>query len=259
MCRLAAHTGATVPLSALLYDPPHALDEMSWQPRELQHGTINVDGTGIAWWDDPDGEPMRYVTPSPPWSDANLPTLAPRLSGTTMLGAVRGATPGIAYGPGNVAPYVARGLAFAHNGWLGDYRAGVRRDLEAGLADDTYHLSAAVSDSITLFQVLLDHHRDTGDLETAVRRTIATAVKVCAAHDAPATLNLAVSDGQRVVASRAHRGLRGNSLYTLVDDDGAWLASEAMHPDCDWTPVPEDHVVVLEADTVSVSRLEVSA
>lgn len=256
MCRVAAHTGDRVPLSALLYDPPHALDEMSWQPRELQHGTVNVDGTGLAWWDDPAADPLHYVTTSPPWSDPNLRGLAPRLSGTTMLGAVRGATPGIAHGPGNVAPFVARSIAFAHNGWLGEYRNGVRRALESDLDDDTYHLAPAVSDSITLFQVLLDQLRTTGDLEAAMRGTIARAVAVCAAHDAPATLNLFASDGTRVVATRAHRGLRGNSLYVHRDDRGAWLASEAMDPDQDWQGVPDDHVVVLEADTITVSPLD---
>lgn len=256
MCRLAAHLGAPVPLSALLYDPPHSLEDMAWRPRELQHGTINVDGTGLAWWDDVQPGPARYVTTSAPWSDANLPSLASRIRSGTIIGAVRGATPGIAHGPGNVAPYVADGLAFAHNGWLGNYRQGVRRHLEQQLSDEVFHLSAAVSDSITLFQILIDHHRTSGDLAEAAAATVRSAQQACTAHDADATLNLLVSDGDRVVATKAHLGLRGNSLYTAQDDDGLWLASEAMDEVREWQPVPEDHLVVLEGDKITTHPLQ---
>lgn len=257
MCRFAAHLGDPVPLSALLYDPPHALEEMAWRPRELQHGTMNVDGTGLAWWDDHEPGPARYVTVSPPWSDANLPSLARRITSGVIIGAVRGATPGIAYGPGNVAPYVADGLAFAHNGWLGGFRQGVRRHLEEQLSDEVFHLSAAVSDSITLFQVLIEHHRQSGDLVAAAAATVRSAQLACAQFGADATLNLLVSDGQRVVATKAHLGLRGNSLYTAQDALGLWLASEAMDEVREWRSVPEDHLVVLDDDGVTL--LELSA
>lgn len=255
MCRIAAHVGAPVPLSSLLYDPPHGLESMAYRPRELQHGTVNVDGTGVAWWDDLDAPPLRYVTTATPWADPNLPGLAPRLRGRTVVAAVRGATPGIAHGAGNVAPFVGDGLAFAHNGWLGAFATGVRRTLEDGLDDEAHGMATAVSDSITLFQVLLTRLRVTGDLTDAVVATVAAAQAACAAHDAPATLNLVVSDGRRVVATRAHHGLRGNSLYTAVDADGTWLASEPMDDVRDWTAVPDDHVVELGADTVTRAPL----
>jgi glutamine amidotransferase len=49
MCRMAAYVGPDAPLSALLYDPPHSLERRAYQPRELIHGAVNVDGTGVAW------------------------------------------------------------------------------------------------------------------------------------------------------------------------------------------------------------------
>lgn len=254
MCRLAAHVGDPVPLSALIYEPEHGLESMAFRPRELQHGTVNVDGTGVVWWEAGDERPLRYVTASPPWSDPNLPTLAPRLTASTALAAVRGATPGIAHGTGNVAPFLADGVAFAHNGWLGAYADGVRRDLERDLSDASYAIGTAVSDSLTLFQVLLDHLRGSGDLALATSATVASAQRACAAHDAPATLNLAVTDGTTLVATRAHHGLRGNSLYTARDASGSWLASEPMDGR-GWEPVPDDHLVVMTADTIELTPL----
>ncbi|HEX9888931.1 MAG TPA: hypothetical protein VGA69_05605, partial [Nitriliruptorales bacterium] len=127
MCRLAAYVGPPAPLSTLLYDPPRSLQVLSYQPRELLYGSVNVDGTGIAWWDEIDQPPLRYVTASPPWSDPNLASLAPRLTGRVQLAAVRGATPDIPFGPANVAPFAHDGVAFVHNGWVGEFRRGTGR------------------------------------------------------------------------------------------------------------------------------------
>ena len=67
MCRLAAHVGRPVALSTLLYDPPRSLEVLAHSPRELTHGVVNVDGTGVAWWPDRDEPPLRYVTERTPW------------------------------------------------------------------------------------------------------------------------------------------------------------------------------------------------
>ena len=48
MCRLAARTGPSAPLSSLLYDPPRSLEVLAYDPREQQSGHVNVDGTGVA-------------------------------------------------------------------------------------------------------------------------------------------------------------------------------------------------------------------
>ena len=68
MCRLAGYVGAPTTLASLLYDPRHALERQAYLPREMVSGTVNVDGTGIAWWSGEEAEPMRYVSERPPWS-----------------------------------------------------------------------------------------------------------------------------------------------------------------------------------------------
>jgi gamma-glutamyl hercynylcysteine S-oxide hydrolase len=51
MCRHLAYLGPPLPLSRLLFDPPHSLCHQSWAPRDMRGGgTINADGFGVGWW-----------------------------------------------------------------------------------------------------------------------------------------------------------------------------------------------------------------
>jgi glutamine amidotransferase len=264
VCRFAAYVGPPRPLSALLYDPPRSLEVQAYDPREMLSAHVNVDGTGVAWWpaDDADGRPLRYVTTTTPWADPNLPALAPRLTGRVQVAAVRAATPGIPFGPGNVAPFVHEGVAFAHNGWLGGYRKGVGRTLLSRLPDDLHGAVDAVSDSVTLFATYLGHLRGdaVGDLAAAARATVAEVREVVAAAGEAATLNLLVSDGTTVVAVRASHDHATNSLYTLRDG-GAWpgaavVASEPLDADPAWAPVPEDALVTMSPDRIDTEQLD---
>lgn len=257
MCRLAAYVGPPAPLSTLLYAPPRSLQVQSYQPRELLYGHVNVDGTGIAWWDQLDQPPLRYVTTSPPWSDPNLPDLAPRLRSRVHVAAVRGATPGIPFGPANVAPFVHDGVAFAHNGWVGRFREATGRALTSALPDDLYGAMDAVSDSIVVFHTLLAHRRDHAGLADAVAATIAGIAKIVEAHDTKATLNLLASDGTSVVATRASVNDGVNSLYVAEGasrwPDGVVVASEPLDDDDAWERVPEDHLVEIDVASARVA------
>jgi len=122
MCRMAGYVGVPRARDALLYVSPRSLTEQAFAPREQLHGTVNVDGTGVAWRPDHAPGPLRYATCSPPWADENLTELAPALHARAMIAAVRGATSGVAGGRGAVAPFTVADLAIAHNGWLGGFR-----------------------------------------------------------------------------------------------------------------------------------------
>lgn len=260
MCRLALYDGPPAPLAATLYDPPRSLQVLAYQPRELLHGTVNVDGTGVAWW--PEGgraePPLRYVTPSPPWSDPNLPDLARRLTAVTSLAAVRGATPGIPYGAGAVAPFVRGRLAFAHNGWIGGFRGALGRELVAELADDRFADLTVASDSLALF-LTITQAADTGsDLGTALRTSLGRVAKIVLAADQQATLNVALSDGTTSFVTRTSVGERCNSLYVHQAPDAVVVASEPLD-EGDWQPVPEHHLVRVTAGTAALEPLDLTA
>lgn len=255
MCRVAFTTGRTQTLASVLYDPPHSLSEQAWQPREQHHGNVNVDGTGVAWWSGRDDTPLHYVTTSTPWADPNLPTLASRLTGHTILAAVRGGTPGIGFGADLVAPFVADGLAFTHNGWIVRFRDRVAPTLLRALPDDLLGTDAAVSDSIVIFRTVLAHHRRHGDLPRAVADALHAVAAVCREAGQPATLNVVVTDGTETVATRTSCGLAGNSLHRRDRGGGRIdIASEPLDGDR-WEPVPDDTLLHVHDTTLTASTL----
>ncbi len=255
MCRLAAYVGSkSQPLSALLYDPPHSLERAAIAPQELLAGTVNVDGTGAAWWPSARSEPLRYVTTQPPWADPNLPGLAPELRGHTVLAAVRSATPGLPFGSDSVSPFVSGDLAGMHNGWIGGFNRGVGRELLAGLSDERFGQLRAMNDSLALFLLVAQHLDDHpgGSVPDAVTAVIQHTAKVVIAAGRSATLNLVVAIAGEVVAARTSAGTDVNSLYSLRTTEGTWLASEPLDPEADWRRVPEHSLVILTPDAIDI-------
>ena len=95
----------------------------SYKPREQTSGTVNADGYGAALWlDDGRPEPALYRTGAPIWADPNLGWMNERLRVRSAIAAVRSATPGIGFELANVQPFVHGRIAFAHNGFVTDFR-----------------------------------------------------------------------------------------------------------------------------------------
>lgn len=260
MCRFALYLGPRRPLAVTLFDPPRSLTALAKQPRELVRGTVNVDGTGVAWWPEAGEPPLRYATPRPPWSDPNLPGLAPRLTAPVHLAAVRSATPGIPFGAPAVAPFVAEGLAFAHNGWIDGFRGTVGRRLLERLPDDAFRVATEIgSDSRAVFGAVLARRDGAGGLREATAAALRGVAEVVAAAGSRAALNVAVCDGTEGVVTRASVHDEHNSLYVL-EDAGAFegarvVSSEPLDPALDWTPVPPDRLVHVTREGVEVLEL----
>jgi len=254
MCRIAAYVGPTTPLSSLLYDPSHSLERQAYRPRQLVHGTVNVDGTGVAWWSDDGPEPLRYVTAASPWADANLPHLAPRISSRAILAAVRSATPGIAFGPEHTAPFTYGPLAGAHNGNIEGFRGPVGRQMVSSLPDDQWADLGVLNDSKTLFLAVAAAYH--GDLTEAVTAALALTGEILDKYDGAATLNLVVADGESVVAARHSVRAPFNSLYTASRRDSHLVASEPLDDDPEWKSVPEGHLVTVTANSITTVPLE---
>lgn len=265
MCRIAAYLGPPSPLSTVVYDAPRSLQVQAYAPREQLSGTVNVDGTGVAWWAPDAPEPLRYVTERPPWADPNLPSLAPRLRASTQLAAVRGGTPGLGHGPALVAPFTHGHLAGAHNGFVTDFRSRVARALLDLLPDHLYATLAGPGDSQTLFLLAVARlEADPGaGLAGAAVAAVTDVATVCAKLGTPATLTLVLVESGRVVATRAAVGTAANSLYTLVGGarwpTASLLASEPLDDDTAWSPVPDAHLVELTADRVHLTPLDLES
>ena len=259
MCRLAGYVGhRPTALASLLYDPPHSLEHAAYAPRELLYGTVNVDGTGVVWWTDSDAAPLSYVTDKPPWADPNLPGLAPKLEGRTVLATVRSATPGLAFGPANVAPFVSGNVAAVHNGWIGGFRGAVGRRLLQRLSDERHADLLAMNDSLALFLLVLQHLEDEPEatVPDAVSATIELVADEVDRAGEAATLNLVVGSASEIVAARTSAGAPVNSLYVRRTEDASWVASEPLDPDDAWEAVPEHSLVTLTAEGITMRSME---
>ncbi|SCL27516.1 ergothioneine biosynthesis protein EgtC [Micromonospora inyonensis] len=236
MCRHLAYLGPPVPLRALLFDPPHSLVRQSWAPADMRGGgTVNADGFGVGWYPD-DGEPVRYRSAQPIWSDPALPGLATTTVVGAALAAVRSATVGMPVHAGAVAPFGEGRWLFSHNGVVRGWP-----DTVAGLAAalpvrDLLTLDAP-SDAALLWALVRDRLRSGADPADAVADTV-RAVTVAAPGS---RLNLLLTDGRDAVATAA-----GHALSVRVDGDAVLLASEPLDDHPAWRPVPDGHLVVAD-------------
>jgi gamma-glutamyl hercynylcysteine S-oxide hydrolase len=254
VCRIAARCGPPAPLSSVLYDPPRSLQVQAYAPRELLGGHVNVDGTGVVWFDGEDPRPLRYRTQQPPWGDQTLVELAPRLRSATILAAIRSTTPGLPNGTAFVHPFVADGLAGTHNGWIDHYRARVARPLLAQVSDDAFGVLDGMTDANALFLLALDAYRAGEGLLGAAVRATEVAARTSQAQGAAASLTLVLADATGVAAVNAATGRPANSLYAHEGDGVRLLASEPLDPALGWEPIPHGGTAVLSATSLELTR-----
>lgn len=249
MCRFAAYLGPEVHLDRFLLEPGHSLVKQSWQPREMKTAILNADGFGIGWYN---GDyPATYRNVMPIWADPNLAPLGRSLARRVWLAHVRSATPGFGTGLDNTQPFSDDELIFVHNGFITDFPRNVRQrarrwlmpEIEAGIHGNV--------DSEYLFAILRQLLAEDGerDLADAIWLLHGLLLDWGAEH---ALLNLALTDGGRVVALRHALGTDCPSLYFTADDESfpeaQLLASEPLTETGLWQAVPAHHLLILDPD-----------
>ncbi len=251
MCRIAAYIGPEISLQRFIEEPSHSLVEQAGESRELLYGTSNADGYGVGWHD-PQGRPAVYTNPQPIWSDVNLPHLGRSLYRPLWLAIVRSATAGFPVNQANTPPFVDGRLLYAHNGFVRDFGTRLRplicRYLTPEIAADV----RGNTDSEYLFALL--RHLAAGDPGMPLEEVLGEFFALLQdwVEDRPALLNVALSDGHRVYAARHAFNHACPSLYYTTDDDlfpdGQVVASEPLTDGGFWQPVPEHHLLILDAD-----------
>jgi glutamine amidotransferase len=224
MCRHLAYAGPPIPLSALLFDPPHGLGHQSWAPRDMRGGgTINADGFGVGWHT-PAG-PVRYRRATPLWSDASLPGLAAATTAGSVLAAVRSATAGMPVTETAAAPFADGTWLFSHNGVVRGWPESMAKLAGALPVTDLLTLDAP-TDSALLWALVRGRLRDGAEPAAAVAGTVADVL----AHAPGSRLNLLLTDGTTIVATTAGHALsvRHGDFFLVasepLDDDPAWRA-----------------------------------
>ncbi len=244
MCRLLAYLGRSRSLNELICQPEHSLIVQSYQPREMTAGLLNADGFGIAWYSDHTATLGRYVNTVPIWNDPNLTTVLPHLQSGLVLASVRSATAGLGIGLHNCQPYALGTWLGMHNGFITQFRQTLMRPLQQRLDDSFYSAIQGTTDSEHIVALWAQHLAACGDPVVALQVTLQLIQALAAPAQVPVSLNLIVSDGHRLVASRYAVGTTTPTLYWSPDafEGGLVIASE---PVCagTWQLIPEGHLI----------------
>ncbi len=229
MCRHLAWLGAPRSLGDLLLQPPHGLLVQSYAPRRQRYGLMNADGWGVGFFSGARPEPARWRSNRPLWGDASFASVAPVITSGAVLAAVRSATAGMPADETAAAPFQSGRWLLSHNGIVD--RAVLGPHPAAESACDSALLAAHL-------------------FEFGPER-VGEFVAGLAKRDPGARLNLLLTDGRRILATRW-----GDTLSVLRADDGVAVASEPYDDDPRWADVPEHHLVEATADAVTVTDLE---
>jgi gamma-glutamyl hercynylcysteine S-oxide hydrolase len=229
LCRHLAWVGAPRSLGELLLQPPHGLLVQSYAPRRQSHGLMNADGWGVGFYTGSRPQPARWRSNRPLWADASFASVAPVISSRCVLAAVRSATAGMPMDETAAAPFQSGRWLLSHNGIVDRAVLGPHPAAES------------VCDSALLAAHLFEFGPERlGEFVIALSR-----------RDPGARLNLLLTDGQRVLATRWN-----DTLSVLATDDGVVVASEPYDDDPRWTELPEHHLVEATAGVVAITELE---
>jgi len=245
MCRHLAYLGNPIPLSTLLFDAPHALAHQSWAPRDMRGGgTINADGFGVAWAAGT-GDPVRYRSAQPLWSDAALPALAAATVSGSVLAAVRSATVGMPVTGTAAAPFQEGRWLFSHNGVVRGWPGTVAKLASRLPTTDLITLDAP-TDSALLWALVRDRLRAGVPASKAVAETV-DEVAVAAPGS---RLNLLLTDGRQIVATTA-----GHALSVRTGGGNVLVSSEPLDPGPAWAAVPEGHLLIATPSGQDITAL----
>ena len=231
----------------LVFGGSHSLIVQSYRPRELLSGSVNADGYGVVWYRNQ--RPVRTRSVRPIWQDADLERLLRSVESGLSVAALRNVTPGIPSDLSGVPPLVRDRWTFVLNGALQDFRGAFMRPLHQRLPDDLYGALEGVSDTETLFALALASLRRGARPAQAIADVTGAVVELARQLDKGAQLNLVVSDGERLAASRGSTVEATNSLYRVsgapIAPGGTVLASEPLDDDPAWEPLDAHTVVEL--------------
>jgi len=229
VCRHLAWLGAPRSLSDLVLEPPHGLLVQSYAPRRQRNGVMNADGWGVGFFAGGRAEAARWRSNRPLWADASFASVAPVISASCVLAAVRSATAGMPADETAAAPFQSGQWLLSHN----------------GVADRTvlgpHPLAESACDSAQLAAHLFEFGPErAGEFVAKFGRS-----------NPGARLNLLLTDGSRVIATRW-----GDTLSVLQAGDGVVVASEPYDDDPRWADIPDRHLVEVAEGTVTLTDLE---
>jgi len=222
-------------------------------------GTTNGDGFGLAWYNRAVSEtPAVYASISPIWADYNLNRMTDKISSDLIFAHVRGASEGMPVAITNTHPFTYGRYTFMHNGSVDDFRSKIFPQLLSKIRPDLWNHIKGNTDSEHLFGYWLsemgakeDSKHTVDDMIRAMESVLSGTQQYAESVGTEIVANLAVSDGENIIATRFHHGNRVATLYYAVNSssfpDSIVIASERFSDDPSWKTVPEKTLVILRA------------
>ncbi len=261
MCRLVIYKGAEIPISRLIFDPPHSVFKQSFDAKEMLSGNMNADGFGIGWYNHAlNRSPAVYTNTAAIWNDFNAPRIMNKISSGLIFAHVRGASDGMPVTMTNTHPFAYRNFVFMHNGAIDEFPELVFPEIAGRINSRLWAHVKGNTDSEHFFALWLSHldwkqlHSDKGvPLKAqiaALRETIRFLETIAKKKKIEMVLNLGISDGENIIAARYHFGKRKATLYVIGDSKrfprSKIIASEKLFADTRWKTVPERSLVAID-------------
>ena len=256
MCRFITYLGPPTRLERIVSESEHSLVVQSYQPQEMTSGVVNADGFGVGWYNpELESTPCVYTNTCPIWSDRNLPGLGHHIASSCIFANVRSATPGQAVDQSNCQPFAYRELLFMHNGFIENFRHTLMRPVRDALQDEYYTAIEGSTDSEHVFALLLQslhgYAYTRKNVQAAMQATLEQLVRWAEPKQTQLVLNLALTNGEFVVAARFASSAPAPSLYYAVDTaefpHAALIASERPFASDAWQTVAEDKIISCDA------------
>lgn len=274
MCRLyAMHATEPTRVECGLV---HAQNALMVQGQGDAEGLVHGHGWGVA--DYPDGVPVVERQTWAAWHGEHFAKAAARTYARTAVAHVRRATVGPAH-LDNTHPFVFGRYIFAHNGTLPAFEALRHRLLEATDPVHRNHIQGQTdSEHVFMYLMTLWSHRPQLSLLDTVVEGLTQIMSWCEAV-APGRkvgLNIVLTDGDQLIASRLNRSLwmlsraaphrcelcgrshvqhEAGTRYRSFE-----VASEPVSHDEPWQRVPNATVFAIKADaSVRMARLPIAA
>lgn len=235
-----------------------------------QLSRLHRDGWGMAWRS---GDAVRAASaPTAALDDPDFARLADAPLADLGLVHLRWATNGLAVQPANTHPFVADGIAMAHNGSITPID-----ELDALLSPASRAALAGTTDSERYFRFILEKVAAAGDTVAGVRE----AVEVLADRFPRSSLNAMLIEPDRLIAVHASSTAtppvddvlalfpdpdhapadhydRYFRLRYRVSEDGVVIASTGL-TGTDWRPVPDNSLLVVERADATVREVALRA
>ena len=238
MCRLAAYLGQPISLGEMLGNPAEGVLK-------------DACAYGIGWYA-PDTLPAVYSSLMPGASDVNLPHLGRSLESGLWLFHTRPVSVSSLVIPPSRQPLCDGDFLFAHDGYIEDFRTSLCPLIRQFLAPE---IEADIqSNNVADYLFAMLRHLLADDDEMSLDQVLVELFKLLDdwLEEAPALLNIIISDGEGLYAARHAINAECAPLYFTTDDEtypnAELIASEPLTPSEFWQPVPEHHLLILDPE-----------